>query len=184
MGFINNLFKRKHQKNNEENNNVVIHDVSGFIDKYNNLLQQDKYLARSEFVELKDTYLDYYKEYSVKSLAEYYFDNYDRLIETINPDNSINVSTYNQLEINNASNIQNLYAMGQQNEPAPAANTWQCACGATASGNFCQQCGSPKPTANGWRCSCGEQCGEGRRSDDPRMRIQEHTRHREDLQQR
>lgn len=55
----------------------------------------------------------------------------------------------------NASNIQNLYAMGQQNESAPVADTWQCACGAIASGNFCQQCGSPKPTANGWRCSCG-----------------------------
>ncbi|MEE0980494.1 MAG: SPFH domain-containing protein, partial [Acutalibacteraceae bacterium] len=28
------------------------------------------------------------------------------------------------------------------------------ACGATANGNFCPECGSPKP-AEGWTCSCG-----------------------------
>ena len=56
-------------------------------------------------------------------------------------------------------NAQNLYAMGQQNQQqaaAPAAGAWKCKCGATATGNFCPECGSPKPAdANGWTCSCG-----------------------------
>ena len=42
---------------------------------------------------------------------------------------------------------------------APAANSWQCSCGNTVSGNFCQNCGAkkpePKPQDDGWKCSCG-----------------------------
>ena len=55
-------------------------------------------------------------------------------------------------------NAQNLFAMGQQQQqaaPAPAANGWKCACGATASGKFCPECGSPKPADDGWTCACG-----------------------------
>ena len=60
-------------------------------------------------------------------------------------------------------NAQNLFAMGaqqqaQQPAPAPAAGGWKCACGATATGKFCAQCGAKKPepvAANGWKCSCG-----------------------------
>lgn len=64
-------------------------------------------------------------------------------------------------------NAQNLYAMGQQNTAAPApaaqaapaapaADGWKCACGATASGNFCTECGAKKPEAqDGWKCACG-----------------------------
>ena len=59
-------------------------------------------------------------------------------------------------------NAQNLFAMGQQNQqaqqaaPAPAAGGWKCACGATATGNFCPECGAKKPAdADGWTCSCG-----------------------------
>lgn len=52
-----------------------------------------------------------------------------------------------------------LYGMaGQQQAAAPqAANQagWKCSCGATATGNFCPECGSPKPAVNGWTCSCG-----------------------------
>ena len=56
------------------------------------------------------------------------------------------------------------YNMGQQQaqqmqQPAPAApaaDSWQCSCGATVSGNFCAQCGAKKPVAtSGWTCSCG-----------------------------
>lgn len=73
-----------------------------------------------------------------------------------------------------ASNAQSLYAMGQEQQAqqaaqqqqqaaqqqaqqaaAPAADSWQCACGATASGKFCTECGSPKPVQEGWTCSCG-----------------------------
>jgi len=70
-------------------------------------------------------------------------------------------------------NAQNLFAMGQQHQaqqqaqqqaaaPAPAANTaangWQCACGATATGKFCPECGAKKPepkAAGEWKCACG-----------------------------
>ncbi len=39
--------------------------------------------------------------------------------------------------------------------PAPAADGWQCACGATVTGKFCTECGTPKPAADGWTCTCG-----------------------------
>ena len=39
-------------------------------------------------------------------------------------------------------------------EPKPA-NGWKCACGATATGKFCPECGSPKPADNSWKCACG-----------------------------
>jgi len=56
---------------------------------------------------------------------------------------------------------QQLYGMGQQQQQAqrqeaPAATGWTCACGATATGKFCPECGQPKPVgAAGWTCSCG-----------------------------
>ena len=50
-------------------------------------------------------------------------------------------------------NAQNLFAMGQQQQaqqqaapaPAAAADGWKCACGATATGKFCPECGAKKP---------------------------------------
>lgn len=54
---------------------------------------------------------------------------------------------------------QNLYNAGmtqqQAQQPTATANGWKCSCGATATGNFCPECGSPKPQQNGWQCSCG-----------------------------
>lgn len=60
-------------------------------------------------------------------------------------------------------NAQNLYAMGQQQQPPQgnesrqqAVSTWKCECGETGNvGKFCMNCGKPKPTENGWTCSCG-----------------------------
>lgn len=58
-------------------------------------------------------------------------------------------------------NAQNLYQMGQQAAPAPAAEAegWTCpSCGHKASGKFCPECGTKKPEAApaGWSCpSCG-----------------------------
>ena len=61
-------------------------------------------------------------------------------------------------------NPQNLYAMAQQQQQAPQpqppqppqGDSWQCNCGSTATGKFCQNCGSPRPAApQGWQCSCG-----------------------------
>ncbi len=41
-------------------------------------------------------------------------------------------------------------------KPEPvAAEGWKCACGATATGKFCTECGAKKPEADGWTCSCG-----------------------------
>ena len=55
-------------------------------------------------------------------------------------------------------NAAQLFQMGQQQAAAaPAANGWKCACGATATGKFCPECGSrkPEPKASGWKCACG-----------------------------
>ena len=79
---------------------------------------------------------------------------------------------------------QQFYQMGMQQQaqqqaaaPAPAANGWKCACGATATGKFCPECGAKKPepqAANGWKCSCGAtatgkfcpECGSPKPADD------------------
>ena len=57
-------------------------------------------------------------------------------------------------------NAAQLFQMGQQQmaqQPAqPAANGWKCACGATATGKFCPECGAKKPEPQaGWKCACG-----------------------------
>ena len=50
---------------------------------------------------------------------------------------------------------QQIAAMQQQQmqQAAPAQEGWKCACGATATGKFCTECGAKKP--EGWTCSCG-----------------------------
>ena len=50
---------------------------------------------------------------------------------------------------------QQQFAQQQQSAPTPAADSWKCACGATASGKFCTECGAKKPEAEGWTCACG-----------------------------
>ena len=68
---------------------------------------------------------------------------------------------------------QNLYNMGQQQqvqqgvinpqvardmEDPKNAMGWKCACGATATGKFCPECGAKKPepkVEGGWKCACG-----------------------------
>ncbi len=54
-------------------------------------------------------------------------------------------------------NAQNLFVMGQQTGQQQAqTEAWRCACGASASGNFCPECGAAKPVNGaGWTCSCG-----------------------------
>ncbi|MBE6953871.1 MAG: SPFH domain-containing protein [Ruminococcaceae bacterium] len=39
-------------------------------------------------------------------------------------------------------------------EPKPA-DSWQCSCGATVTGKFCTECGAKRPEATGWTCKCG-----------------------------
>lgn len=67
---------------------------------------------------------------------------------------------------------QNMFNMGAQRQmaqqqmaqqqaapAAPVAEGWKCACGATATGKFCPECGAkkpePKPAASAWKCACG-----------------------------
>lgn len=61
-------------------------------------------------------------------------------------------------------NAQSLYAMGAQQQAAPApapaapqaAAGWDCACGQKGiTGNFCPECGAKRPETSGWTCSCG-----------------------------
>ena len=75
---------------------------------------------------------------------------------------------------------QQFYGMGQQQaQQQQAANGWQCACGATATGKFCTECGAPKPEADGWTCSCGAvnkgkfcaECGAKKPEDAPLYRC-------------
>ena len=78
---------------------------------------------------------------------------------------------------------QNFYQMGmqqqqmQQAQQQAAADSWKCACGATATGKFCPECGSKKPEpkpADGWKCKCGAtvtgkfcpECGSPKPADD------------------
>lgn len=80
-------------------------------------------------------------------------------------------------------NASNLFAMGQQNQNAqnaPAKEGWKCSCGATATGNFCPECGAPKPQENTWQCAkCGQtnqgkfcsNCGEKKPEATPKFRC-------------
>ena len=75
-------------------------------------------------------------------------------------------------------NAQRLYQMGAQQQAAPAAAGWTCACGQSGiTGKFCPNCGKPKPApapaAGSWTCSCGAtatgkfcpECGKPRPAD-------------------
>ena len=76
---------------------------------------------------------------------------------------------------------QNFYQMGQQQQQAaPVASGWKCACGATNTGKFCTECGSPKPAEKeGWLCACGtantgkfcQNCGSKKPSGIPQYRC-------------
>ncbi len=88
------------------------------------------------------------------------------------------------------SNAAQLFRMGQQqaaqqaaapaSAPAPAAESWKCSCGATATGKFCTECGAKRPEAPaGWTCSCGTvnqgkfctECGAKKPSAAPQYRC-------------
>lgn len=62
-------------------------------------------------------------------------------------------------------NAAQLFAMGQNEQNAPAAptvapatslpDTWTCSCGTSNTGKFCIECGTVKPSTEGWTCACG-----------------------------
>lgn len=87
-------------------------------------------------------------------------------------------------------NAAQLFQMGQQqaakpaaapaSAPAPAAESWKCSCGATATGRFCTECGAKRPEAPAsWTCSCGTvnqgkfctECGAKKPSAAPQYRC-------------
>ena len=96
-------------------------------------------------------------------------------------------------------NAQNLFAMGSQQNTAPAqgnpapaqgnpapaaqpsADTWTCSCGTVNTGNFCTQCAKPRPAAEvGWKCpKCGSinkgkfcsQCGTAKPAGVPQYKC-------------
>ena len=61
----------------------------------------------------------------------------------------------------NGAGMQNLYEMGAKNQggntetrrSTTESGAWKCACGNTATGNFCTECGAKRP--EGWKCACG-----------------------------
>ena len=44
---------------------------------------------------------------------------------------------------------------GAKKPEAVQKDAWKCACGATATGKFCPECGAKKPADGSWTCSCG-----------------------------
>lgn len=77
-------------------------------------------------------------------------------------------------------NPQNLFAMGQQQQPqeapAPSTNGWKCSCGFEGNNSkFCSECGAPKPAEDGWKCNCGAvnkgkfcpECGSAKPANEP-----------------
>lgn len=58
-----------------------------------------------------------------------------------------------------APQISNMFGnIDRQNTQTVSPDTWQCSCGNTATGMFCNKCGSRKPDTempDTWQCSCG-----------------------------
>ncbi len=50
---------------------------------------------------------------------------------------------------------QSFYNAGVQQQAQQPVDGWKCACGNTATGNFCPNCGERKPASEGWTCACG-----------------------------
>lgn len=63
MGIFSNLFKRNKKTN--EQSKTDYSDVALFLSKYNEVLKRDAYLARSEFVQIKEEFKDTYQKYKV-----------------------------------------------------------------------------------------------------------------------
>ena len=49
-------------------------------------------------------------------------------------------------------NAQNLFAMGQAQQPAPVAAGWTCGCGNVNTGKFCSECGKKRPVYQCDKC--------------------------------
>ena len=83
-----------------------------------------------------------------------------------NPNGAVNAFMGMGMAGNMMGNTAQLFQQGMQQQqyqaqqaaaqPAPAADGWKCSCGATATGNFCPNCGGKKPAPVGsWKCACG-----------------------------
>ena len=82
-----------------------------------------------------------------------------------NPNGAVNAFMGMGMMGNMMGNSAQLFQQGMQYQqqttppPAPApADGWKCSCGATATGNFCPNCGNKKPApAGSWKCTCGNE---------------------------
>ena len=65
----------------------------------------------------------------------------------------------NMAQNTGGASAQQLFHLGAQQQPAPAApaDSWKCACGHVNTGRFCMECGQKKPDPEaGWTCTaCG-----------------------------
>jgi membrane protease subunit (stomatin/prohibitin family) len=77
-------------------------------------------------------------------------------------------------------NATQLFQMGAQQQPAPAAaaapaSGWKCKCGTVNTGKFCTECGA----SQGWTCACGavnkgkfcSECGAKKPANEPQYRC-------------
>ena len=82
-----------------------------------------------------------------------------------------------QMAQQQAQQLVDAQAQAMANAAAAPADGWKCACGATATGKFCPECGAKKPepqVAGGWTCKCGAtvsgkfcpECGSPKPADD------------------
>ena len=79
-----------------------------------------------------------------------------------NPNGAVNAFMGMGMAGNMMGNTAQLFQQGmaaqqyQVQQPQMTANSWQCTCGNTVSGNFCPHCGNKKPApSSSWKCSCG-----------------------------
>ena len=99
-----------------------------------------------------------------------------------NPNGAVNAFMGMGMAGNMMGNTAQLFQQGMaqqqyqaQQAPQAPADGWKCSCGATATGNFCPNCGNKKPAPQGsWKCSCGNEatgnfcasCGAKKPSDE------------------
>ena len=103
-----------------------------------------------------------------------------------NPNGAVNAFMGMGMAGNMMGNTAQLFQQGMAQQQAQAqyqaqqaaqtpADGWKCSCGATATGNFCPNCGNKKPAPQGsWKCACGNEatgnfcpnCGSKKPSDE------------------
>ena len=90
----------------------------------------------------------------VSEVAGKYFDK-PKSNSQVLTDEQLNVIFDHITQNRQIDSLEQVFAAAKKPEPKPAAESWQCTCGAAVTGKFCPECGKPRPAADGWTCSCG-----------------------------